>query len=148
MPGYSLALAAVLAAIQPDSSASTAAAAPVEMQPDRVLRSETVEARFVRWDVGDYVWAVLEVPGREPIGAWVEPPIDHFLTAFAGEALTLRIDTVETFIPEAGEAIEVPHVAEASVDGTPAALWWERLDDEQRRIAEHATEEARYPPPD
>ena len=108
---------------------------------EKVLRSETVEAVFTGWEVGDYVWANLAVKGRESAGAWVGPsPLEHFLEAHKGKPITVRLDTVMADIPEAGGEMEVVKVAEARVGTLSAAAWWGGLSAEQRAAAERKME--------
>ena len=134
--GNAAAAPAPAPAADPEGNPSTEAAA------DRVLKSETVEAIFQGWEMGDYLWATLAVEGREPTGAFVGPaPLEHFLEAHKGEPVTVRIDTVMMDIPEAGGAEEVQKIAEASADGITAAQWWAELSAEQRAAAERRMEE-------
>ena len=133
---------------QTDGNAATAqSAAPApgaegNAAAEKVLKSETVEAVFEGWEMGDYLWATLAVPGREAAGAFVGPtPIEHFLEAHKGKPITVRIDTVMMDIPEAGGAEEVQKIAEASAGGVSAAQWWAGLSAEERAAAERRMEE-------
>ena len=122
-----------------NSSAPTnaVAAAPEE----KVLKSETVEAVFTGWEVGDYVWANLRVNGAET-GAWVgPPPLEHFLEAHRAKPITVRIHTVSTDVPEAGGEMEISKIVEASAGTLTAAQWWAGLSREQREEAERRMEE-------
>src|SRR5258705_48368 len=71
---------------------------------DQILRSETVTGTFTGWEMGDYLWAHIQVPGRrEQISAQPGPaPIDLFLDANRGRTVTVDIATVRTEIPQAG----------------------------------------------
>ncbi|HEY0112724.1 MAG TPA: hypothetical protein VGB59_06180 [Allosphingosinicella sp.] len=119
-------------------AANVSAGAPKE----KVLKSETVEAVFTGWEVGDYVWANLEVKGREAAGAWVGPaPLEHFLEAHKGKPITVRIDTVRLDVPEVGGEQDVPRIAEAKAGGLTAASWWQSLSPERRKAAERRMDE-------
>jgi hypothetical protein len=119
----------------------TAAAQP-NRAPDRLLRSETVTGRLVGWEMGDYLWATIAVrrsrrsaqPGPDPIGP--------FLEAHRGRPLTIRIDTVSTYIPEAGGMTEIARIAGAREGRVTAQLWWRRLSPAQRRVARRRFEAA------
>ena len=110
---------------------------------EKVLRSETVEAVFTGWEMGDYVWATLRVKGSDAEeGAMVGPtPLEHFLEAHKGEQVTLRIDTVRMVIPEAGGEEEVKKIVDASLAGTSADEWWTGLSAKEKQAAERRMEE-------
>lgn len=145
------ALAALLSACdappQAENSAVPAgneAAAPMDANPSRetVLKSETVEAVFTGWEVGDYVWANLEVKGGAASGAWVgPPPLEHFLEAHKGQPITVRIDTVRLHIPEAGGEEEVRRISDAAIGGVSAAAWWQSVPPAAKEAAERRMEE-------
>ena len=121
----------------------TSAAAPGGGEAEeKVLKTETVEAVFTGWEMGDYVWANLDVKGRETTGAWVGPtPLEHFLEAHKGKPLTVRIDTVKAQVPEAGGDMEVAKIADARHGTLTAAAWWNRLSPAERQAAERRMEE-------
>jgi hypothetical protein len=113
-------------------------AAPAgEPQAAKVLRSETVEAVFTGWEQGDYLWARLEVKGREPFGAWSGPsPVDLFLDSHVGKPLTIRLETIDAEVPEAGGRMEVARVADARIGTVTAGAWWQELSPKQRQDAQ------------
>lgn len=127
------------------AAAPAAVAAPVEAAapgPAEAVRSETVEAVFTGWEMGDYLWANLEIEGREASGAWVGPsPVDHFLEAHKGRPITLRIETAQVHIPEAGGTEQIERVVEARAGGLTAAQWWAGLSAAERKAAEARLEE-------
>jgi hypothetical protein len=116
---------------------SEKAAPAATRQAEKVLKSETVEAVFTGWEQGDYLWARLEVKGREPFGAWSgASPIDLFLDSHIGKPLTIRLETIDAEVPEAGGRMEVPRVADASIGALTAAAWWQGLSPKQRQDAQ------------
>jgi hypothetical protein len=124
-------------AAAPAANATAAAPAPVAAVGEKVLRSETVEAVFTGWEQGDYLWARLEVKGREPFGAWSGPsPIDLFLDSQIGKPLSVRLETIDAEVPEAGGRMEVQRVADARTGTLTAAAWWAGLSPKQRQDAQ------------
>jgi len=120
----------------------TAAAQPGRA-PDRLLRSETVTGRLAGWEMGDYLWARIAVRGRGTLGARPGPdPVGPFLEAHRGRPLTIRIDTVSTFIPEAGGMTEIARIGAARDGRVTAQAWWRRLSPAQRRAARRRFERA------
>lgn len=123
-----------------DGGVNNQAAAPPASSTassEKMLRSETVQGVFTGWDQGDYVWARIEVEGREPFGAWSGPsPIDLFLDAHIGTPLTLRIETILADVPEAGGKIEVRRIAAASAGTLTTQAWWDALSPKQRQDAQ------------
>jgi hypothetical protein len=120
-----------------DAAPAASAAAPAQPPGERVLRSETVDAVFTGWEQGDYLWARLEVKGREPFGAWSGPsPIDLFLDSHIGKPITIRLETIDAEVPEAGGRMEVPRIADARIGTLTAAAWWAGLSPKQRRDAQ------------
>jgi hypothetical protein len=130
------------------NSAQAAPTAAAQAPGEKVLKSETVEAVFTGWEQGDYVWARLEVKGREPIGAWSGPsPIDLFLDAHVGKPMTVRLETIDADIPEAGGRMEVQRVADARIGTLTAAAWWSGLSPKHRRDAQIGLAGSLEPPP-
>lgn len=119
----------------------TAAAQPGRA-PDRLLGSEILTGRLVSWEMGDYLWATIATdrgrrsaqPGPDPIGP--------FLEARRGVPLTIRIDTVSTYVPEAGGMTEIDRIGFARDRRESAASWWRRLSPAQRRVARRRFEAA------
>ena len=149
-----LALSALLSGCdrQSDTNAKPSApaaekATPGAQQP-KVLKSEAVEAVFTGWDVGDYVWARLQVKGREPFGAWPgHSPIDLFLDSHVGEAMTVQLETIIAHVPEAGGKMELQRIADARIGSVTAAAWWQSLDAKQRQDAQISLAGVLEPPP-
>ncbi|HEX8258618.1 MAG TPA: hypothetical protein VF589_13380 [Allosphingosinicella sp.] len=130
----------------PAAEAPEAAATQPAMKagdPDQILKVESAQAVFDGFESGDLVWAMLSVPGKEDMRALValeRPGLEHFLAAHAGKPLTLRVETIRTYVEQAGGAIEAQRIADAQTADTTAAAWWQTLDPDQRRAAEAATE--------
>lgn len=109
---------------------------------DRVLRSETVSGTFTGWEMGDYLWAHIQVAGRsEPISAQPGPtPIDLFLDANRGRPVTVDVATVRTEIPEAGGMTEIQRISGARNATTTAEAWWQSLSAADRAAAQRRFE--------
>ena len=108
---------------------------------DQVLRSETVSGTFAGWEMGDYLWAHIQVPGRETISAQPGPsPIDLFLDANRGRPVTVEIATVRTNAPEAGGPTEIRRITAARNAAGSADAWWQSLSAADRAAAQHRFE--------
>jgi hypothetical protein len=109
---------------------------------DQVLRSETVSGTFTGWEMGDYLWAHIQVAGRgEPISAQPGPtPIDLFLDANRGRAVTVDVATVRTEIPEAGGMTEIQRITAARNATMTAEAWWQGLSAADRAAAQRRFE--------
>ena len=104
---------------------------------DQVLRTETVSGTFTGWEMGDYLWAHIQVPGRETISAQPGPtPIDLFLDANRGRPVTVEVATVRTEIPEAGGMVEIQRITAARNASTTADAWWQGLSAADRAAAQ------------
>lgn len=126
----------------PVAAAPAAAAAPPAAADGEAPRSETVEAVFTGWEMGDYLWANVEVEGREASGAWVGPtPVEHFLEAHKGRPITVRIETASVHIPEAGGSEEIEKIVDARAGDLTAAQWWAGLSAAEKKAAEARLEE-------
>jgi hypothetical protein len=107
-----------------------------------VLRRETVTGTFSGWEMGDYLWAKIEVPGRETIRA--QPggtPIDVFLDANRGRQVTVEVSTVRADIPENGGATEIQRITAARNAAGTAEAWWQGLSAADRTAAQHRLEQ-------
>jgi len=109
---------------------------------DQVLRSETVSGTFTGWEMGDYLWAHIQVAGRhEPVSAQPGPtPIDLFLDANRGRPVTVDVATVRTEIPEAGGMTEIQRITGARNATTTAEAWWQSLSAADRATAQRRFE--------
>lgn len=109
---------------------------------DQVLRSETVSGTFTGWEMGDYLWAHIQVAGRtEPISAQPGPtPIDLFLDANRGRPVTVEVATVRTEIPEAGGMTEIQRITGARNATMTAEAWWQSLSAADRAAAQRRFE--------
>ena len=109
---------------------------------DQVLRSETVTGTFAGWEMGDYLWAHVQVPGRDTISAQPGPtPIDLFLDANRGRQVTVEVATVRTNVPEAGGEMEIQRITAARNATTTADAWWQGLSATDRAAAQHRFEQ-------
>ena len=119
----------------PAPANSTAAAEPV-------LRTETVSGTFTGWEMGDYLWAKIAVPGRETISAQPGPsPVDLFLDANRGRPVTVQIATVMANIPENGGPMEIQRITAARNAAGTAEAWWQGLSEADRAAARRHFEE-------
>jgi hypothetical protein len=122
--------------------ANEAAAANNSAAAEPVLRSETVSGTFTGWEMGDYLWAHIDVPGRETISAQPGPsPVDLFLDANRGRPVTVTISTVRANIPENGGPMEVERITAASNAAGTAEAWWQGLSAADRAAAQHRFEQ-------
>lgn len=134
-----IALPALLSACAAEGGDAGNSAAPVDIAANGadqaedagasdVIASETVEGVVTGLQMGDYLWATIEIAGREPISAMPgDAPVDLFLNAHRGKPVTLEIATVRMHIPEAGGEQEVRQVVGARIDGVSAQAWWQGL---------------------
>ena len=108
---------------------------------DRVLRTETVSGTFAGWEMGDYLWARIQVQGRETISAQPGPsPVDLFLDANRGRPVIVEIATVRAHIPEAGGPTEIRRITAARNEAGTAESWWQSLSAADRAAAQHRFE--------
>ena len=124
-----------VAEISANASSNSAAAEPV-------LRRETVTGTFSGWEMGDYLWAHIQVPGRETISAQPGPtPIDLFLDANRGRQVTVEVSTVTANIPENGGATEIQRITAARNAAGTAEAWYQGLSAADRTAAQHRFEQ-------
>ena len=120
----------------PASNASAAA--------EPVLRSETVSGTFTGWEMGDYLWANVDVPGRQAISAQpasAPESIALFLDANRGRQVTVEVATVMADIPENGGATEIQRITAARNAAGTAEAWWQGLSEADRAAARRRFEE-------
>jgi hypothetical protein len=119
-------------------AATNASAAPAE----RLLRTETVSGTFTGWEMGDYLWAQIAVPGAEGISAQVGPsPVDLFLDANVGRPVTVEVQTLMANIPEAGGETEIKRISAARNAAGTAETWWQALSPADRAAAQRHFEQ-------
>ena len=123
-------------------AANGAAPANSTAATEPVLRSETVSGTFSGWEMGDYLWAKVDVPGRETVRAQPGPePIDMFLDANRGRPVTVEVATVRANIPEAGGPTEIQRITAARNAAGTAQDWWQGLSEADRTAARRRLEE-------
>jgi hypothetical protein len=124
---------------------ATNAAAPANNSvaaAEPVLRRETVSGTFTGWEMGDYLWGHIAVPGRETISAQPGPtPVDLFLDANRGRPVTVEIATVTANIPENGGPTEIQRITAARNAAGTAEAWWQSLSAADRAAAQHRFEQ-------
>ena len=123
-------------------AANEAASANNSAAAEPVRRSETVTGTFSGWEMGDYLWAKIEVPGRETIRAQPGPtPIDLFLDANRGRPVTVEVSTVTANIPENGGPTEIQRITAARNAAGTAEAWYQGLSAADRAAAQHRFEQ-------
>jgi hypothetical protein len=126
----------------PAPAANEAAPASNSAAAEPVLRSETVSGTFSGWEMGDYLWAKIDVPGRDTLRAQPGPsPIDLFLDANRGGLVTVTVATVRANIPENGGPTEIERITGASNAAGTAEAWWQGLSAADRAAAQRRFEE-------
>jgi hypothetical protein len=119
------------------------ASAAAQRGPDQVLRTETATGTLRAWELGDYLWARIEIEGRGRSGMRIgEDPIGPFLEAHRGRPLTLTLQLASVYIPEAGGRDIVTRIVGARIGRLTARAWWRRLTPAQRRAARTRFERA------
>ncbi len=107
-----------------------------------VLRRETVSGTFSGWEMGDYLWAKIDVPARETIRAQTGPtPVDLFLDANRGRPVTVEVSTVMANIPENGGSTEIQRITAARNAAGTAEAWWQGLSAADRAAAQRRFEQ-------
>ena len=125
-----------------DDANAAAPAANGAAAAEPVLRTETVSGTFTGWEMGDYLWAQIEVPGRDRISAQVGPtPVDLFLDANQGRPVTVEVATVMANIPENGGPTEIQRITAARNAAGTAEQWWQGLSPADRAAAQRRFEE-------
>jgi len=140
--GNNAAIANAANAAAPAPAANEAAPANNSAAAEPVLRRETVTGTFTGWEMGDYLWAHIQVPGRETISAQPGPtPIDLFLDANRGRQVTVEVSTVTANIPENGGATEIQRITAARNAAGAAEAWYQGLSAADRTAAQHRFEQ-------
>lgn len=108
-------------------AASPAAPENAAAAAGRADARETVSGTFTGWEMGDYLWARIAPPGREPVQAMVQgargDPIALFLEANRGRPVTVEITTGMMEIPEAGGRTEMARITGARNAAGGAQAW-------------------------
>ena len=126
----------------PAPAANAAAPANNSAAAEPVLRRETVAGTFSGWEMGDYLWAKIEVPGRETVRAQPGPtPVDLFLDANRGRPVTVELSTVMANIPENGGPMELQRITAARNAAGTAEAWWQGLSEADRAAARRRFDE-------
>jgi hypothetical protein len=125
-----------------NAAAGGDAAARSESRQEKVLRTELVEGTVTALQMGDYLWATVEMVGRESMSVMPgAEPIDLFLDAHRGQLLTLEIATVRMDIPEAGGEQEVQRVIAARRGSMTAQTWWDGLSPTEKQAVRNRFEQ-------
>ena len=136
------AVAANTASANEAAPAGNQSAAAAGEDEETELRRETVAATFLGWEMGDYLWARFEAPGREPFTAQPEgSPVDLFLDAHRSQQVTVEIVTVRANVPEAGGPMEIARVTSARTAATDAETWWNGLSEAEQAAAQRRFEQ-------
>jgi hypothetical protein len=96
--------------------------------PDRVKETKTIEGRFVNFEVGDYIHAMIKKPDGQTISFFlIKPGMEYFLVLHKNEPLTLTYQIVDTYIPEAGGMETIKRLISAKAANLTYAVWWKNI---------------------
>jgi|GEM_PF-2167949 len=92
---------------------------------DVILKTETVTGKFVGFETGDYVHALITPKKGETFSVFIRGyGLDYFLAVNANKTGLFTIQTAKTYIEEAGGVIEIDRVTSAKFGKTTFAGWW------------------------
>lgn len=121
----------------PEANKAVNAAQPGNASAANERRRETLTATFAGWEMGDYLWARFEAPGRDPVRAMVEGDANGlFLDAHRGQQVTVEVATVMMDVPEAGGQTEIVRLVSARNASGTAEQWLAALSPAERQAAQ------------
>jgi hypothetical protein len=93
---------------------------------DVVKSTRVIRATLVGFEIGDYIHAILVTrpKGKEAsyfIGA---AGLDYYLAAFAKKPGTFTIQTVDSYVEEAGGRMTIERVSAAKIGKQDFKTWW------------------------
>jgi hypothetical protein len=96
--------------------------------PDKVKQTRTIEGRFVSFEVGDYIHAMIRKPDGQSMSFFlIKPGMEYFLVLHKNEPLTLVYQLVDTYIPEAGGTETIKRLISAKTGNLTYAVWWKGI---------------------
>lgn len=113
-------------AIMCPTLASTVQTKPQAKQPkDVILSTQKVTGKFVGFETGDYVHALIAPKKGEEMSVFIHGyGLDYFLAVNANKTGVFTIQTVKSYVEEAGGVIELDRVTSATFGKTTFASWW------------------------
>lgn len=117
--------AVVLASVVCMSSVYAQATKKVDDKKDIVKATKTIAAKLMSFEVGDYVHAILKDAKGKEHSMWIDGEgVDYFLAIHAKKMLTIKYQTVSTYIPEAGGRETIDRIISAKFGKLDSATWW------------------------
>lgn len=124
------------------SSGIESTALAQEPATEKVKATKSLSGKFVGFEVGDYLHAVIARADGSEESFFLERGMEIFLVDQAQESLELEVQTVEADIPEAGGILEIDRIHAIRAGSVSFADWWKTaepsfgklLDEYQARI--------------
>ncbi len=106
---------------------------------DKVRAVKTIQGTFTNFEMGDYLHAKFRTPGGKELSLFVmKPGMEYFLVANKGRRLTLKYEVVDTYIPEAGDVMQIERLASAKAGNVTYESWWKATKAKYPGEAAHA----------
>jgi uncharacterized protein YjiS (DUF1127 family) len=104
------------------------AVAAQQKKPDRIKATKTIKAKFVGFEAGDYLHAIVQRADGERVSFFVQKPgLEYFLALKKDDTLDLTYQVVDTFIPEAGARQTIERLIAAKAGPQTYASWWKSM---------------------
>ncbi len=123
---------------------TTPEATPSAANGEKLISRANFEATFDSFLQGDYLYANFgEAKGHETEGQPMvqSGPLAAFLAAHKGKAMTVQVDTVNTFLDPPGERIDASILRFAQVGDQNDAAWWAALSPAAQKAAEKVADD-------
>lgn len=102
---------------------------------DRLISENSIAGTVTGMQMGDYLWVNVGTRGGELTAQAGSHPVDIFLDAHRNEPLTLQVQHLSRYVPEADGRQEIAVITDARAGSLTAAGWWRSLSQSQRIAA-------------
>lgn len=110
--------------------------------PDVVKARFTIKGKFVAFEAGDYIHAVINVKGKEESYFIKGAGMEYYLATHVGQTGTFTIERVDSYIENAGQRMTIETLTQAKIGKQGNAAWWKA---QTRRTPEEQVR-AKYDP--
>lgn len=106
--------------------AVSAQGSSLKKQPkDVVLSTRSVTGKLTGFETGDYVHAIIVPKKGEEVSAYLHGyGLEYFLAVYANKPGVFTVQTVKSYIEEAGGVIEIDRITSAKFGKVTFASWW------------------------
>jgi hypothetical protein len=93
--------------------------------PDKIIATKTIQGKFMGFESGDYLHAVIETIDGKKDSFLIRPPgMEYFLVLYKDLPLEATYQIADAYVPEVGGGQRIEQLIAAKAGAVTYASWW------------------------